>query len=87
MVESADGVNATVLIVDLDQGNISVTNDIGNVLATVAGQLPRRAHHYRWFYRDSTGAWDRLEPVTGRISAGPRDGSMERAWIEAGGEA
>ena len=69
-----------VLIVDLDLGGKSVTNDIRWVCERVAMQLVRPSDHYDWFYRDSQGCWDRIDPRDLRIHAGPRDGSLERAW-------
>ena len=75
--------SALVMIVDCDFGNRSVTNDIENVVATIARVLPPRANGYEWLYRDSQGDWDRVNQFTFRISAGPRDGLMEKIWVAA----
>lgn len=49
-------------IVDLDLGNMSVTNDIENILLEISGQLPEdnALEENAVIYRDSTGAWDEV---------------------------
>lgn len=56
---TSDGI---VLIVDLDRGNPSVTNDIAAVLADIAAQegLPSLAG-YPVIYRDSMLLWDEVQ--------------------------
>jgi hypothetical protein len=69
------------LIVDLDLGSKSVTNDMRFVLDRVEQQTVGKLEDYEILYRDSTGSWDRVDPRTPLcISAGPRDGSIERVW-------
>lgn len=47
-------------VVDLNLGGMSVTNDVENVINTVAQALPNPATDYAWIYRDSEGLWDEL---------------------------
>ena len=47
-------------VVDLDLGNMSVTNDVENVILEIAKILPRPPTDFAWIYADSTGAWDEL---------------------------
>ena len=46
-----------VFIKDLDQGNVSVTNDAEDVTQEVMHDYP---DDYRLFYQDSMGDWDEL---------------------------
>ncbi len=52
--------NEIVQIVDQDLGNISVTNDIENILNEIQARLPRHPTDYVWIYRDSMEAWDEV---------------------------
>lgn len=45
-----------VFIVDLDLGNISVTNDASNVYREINNNFPNR----RLIYRDTLGNWDEI---------------------------
>jgi hypothetical protein len=45
-----------VFIVDLDLGNISVTNDAGYVFSEINRNFPNR----RLIYRDTLGRWDEI---------------------------
>ncbi|CCH03546.1 hypothetical protein FAES_pFAES01052 (plasmid) [Fibrella aestuarina BUZ 2] len=51
-----------IVIVDLDLGNRSVTNDIENVLADIRTDLGSLAG-YSVIYRDSMGHWDAVSLV------------------------
>jgi hypothetical protein len=64
-------VNDVLLIVDLDQGNRSVTNDMENVLATIAhreGLTFAALEEYHIAYRDSDQIWDGVDISTGSVS-------------------
>ncbi len=50
-----------VFLVDLDRGNVSVTNDADRVVAEVHKLHPGK----RIFYRDSMGNWDELDHKNG----------------------
>ena len=54
-------VNNVVQIVDLDAGNMSVTNDIENVLLEIQARLPDHPTDYIWIYRDSMENWDEIQ--------------------------
>jgi hypothetical protein len=49
-----------VQIADANLGNMSVTNDIENVINEIAARLPNPPSGYAWIYRDSSGAWDEI---------------------------
>lgn len=68
------------LIVDMDLGGRSVTNDLRWVLERIEPQLVGQLEQYGILYRDSTGSWDRVDPTNMTITAGPRDGSIEALW-------
>lgn len=48
----------TLSIVDLDRGNMSVTNDIENVVTEIAEFEQIDPAEYKIVYRDSQGCWD-----------------------------
>ena len=52
--------NEIVQIVDQDLGNVSVTNDIENILNEIQARLPRHPTDYVWIYRDSMETWDEV---------------------------
>lgn len=58
-----DGV---VCIVDWDNGNMSVTNDMENVLADIEMAEGPIAHH-KIIYRDSEGVWDEVTGWPNRV--------------------
>ena len=47
-------------ITDEDLGNMSVTNDLEQVLCDVALNVDQSLDSYSIVYRDSTGTWDRI---------------------------
>lgn len=49
-----------VQVADANLGNMSVTNDVENVINEISARLPRPAADYAWIYRDSTGTWDEI---------------------------
>lgn len=49
-----------VQIADANLGNMSVTNDIENVINEIAARLPNPPFGYAWIYRDSSGDWDEI---------------------------
>jgi hypothetical protein len=49
-------------IVDLDQGRMSVTNDIENVVDEICTVQNIEAKDYKWIYQDSDGIWDGWNP-------------------------
>lgn len=49
-------------IVDLDKGNMSVTNNIENVVKEIADEANVRISHFKIIYRDSSGIWDGYDP-------------------------
>lgn len=55
-LNSIDDRRKIVYIVDLNLGNVSVTNDAENVVQI----LNRRYPDYQIVYQDSTGDWDEL---------------------------
>ena len=62
---SAETLDKNVIaITDLNQGRMSVTNDIENVVAEVSQQLGIKATDYKWIYQDSDGNWDGWDPKT-----------------------
>lgn len=65
-----------VLIVDLDLGNRSVTNDAEHVLQTILDGDPDLASH-KIYYRDSEGIWDRMSPII-------RDGQVTNTYFQPG---
>ena len=74
----------TLLIVDHNLGNMSVTNDAEAVLAEIDKGLLSPITDYRIMYLDSMGQWDEicLDP-DGKFEgfkAGPRDGKYAAAW-------
>lgn len=59
--------NGVVRIVDNDAGDISVTNDIENIvefIAKVEGMDPKVN---LWVYQDSNGVWDGWDPVRNKF--------------------
>jgi len=52
--------NEIVQIVDQDLGNMSVTNNIENILNAIQARLPRHPTEYVWIYRDSMELWDEI---------------------------
>ena len=56
----SDGV---VAIIDHDNGGMSVTNDIENVVEYICLYSGIRADEYKWIYRDSEEIWDGWDPV------------------------
>lgn len=52
--------NQIVQIVDQDLGNVSVTNDIENILNEIQARLPGHPTDYVWIYRDSMTNWDEV---------------------------
>jgi len=82
------------LLVDLDQGGRSLTNDMNGTLTRIRPELPKPINSYRIAYRDSNGAWDWVTlahtevnlALRTTIHDGPRDGSLEAAWQAAGGQ-
>ena len=71
-----------VKIVDLNLGNMSVTNDLENVLAALVGELPNPITQFRFIYRDTMGEWDHIRvrdhevlahTFEFEVVAGPRD--------------
>ena len=52
--------NQIVQIVDQDLGNVSVTNDIENILNEIQARLPGHPTAYVWIYRDSMETWDEV---------------------------
>jgi len=51
-----------IAIEDLDLGNISVTNDIENVIRDIQDFEKINAKQYLILYKDSTGSWDGYDP-------------------------
>lgn len=51
-----------IVIIDLDQGNRTVTNDVENVLDQIRGNIPRpyRLGKLPIIYRDTSGDWDQI---------------------------
>jgi hypothetical protein len=47
-------------IVDENLGNMSVTNDVENVILEIAKILPNKPTDYAWIYRDSDNQIDEL---------------------------
>lgn len=76
-------------ITDLDLGNMSVTNDVENVLIEISEQLPddNPLSENAVIYRDSCGFWDEivLDQVGNfqRFAALPRDKDLNDLKIEA----
>jgi hypothetical protein len=62
VVEVQDDERATqvIQIVDDNLGNMSVTNDVENVINEISARLPRPATDYAWIYRDTEELWDEL---------------------------
>lgn len=50
-------------ITDLDQGSMSVTNDIETVVDEICSREHIDAKDYKWIYRDSNGVWDGWNPA------------------------
>lgn len=50
--------NGVISIIDLDQGGVSVTNDIENVIAEIVYKENIDPIKYKIIYRDSAGFWD-----------------------------
>lgn len=73
------------LIVDLDIGNMSLTNDAENVLAEIAAKMPGPLTAFRVFYRDSDGAWDEMVlDRAGNLADfvhGPDGVDFEAVWV------
>ena len=57
---------SVIAIIDLDQGNKSVTNDIENVLDDIRGEIGDLAG-YAVIYRDSMGRWDGVRLIGSSI--------------------
>jgi hypothetical protein len=53
-----------VYIIDLDDGGMSVTNDIDNVIAEICNDEAIVVDDYNWVYRDTSGQWDEYDPVS-----------------------
>ena len=53
----ADGI---IYIIDEDKGNMSVTNDMENVLRDIESAEGCQLRDYIIVYRDSDGRWDRV---------------------------
>ena len=71
---------STLMLVDLDLGGMSLTNDMEGVLAELNRiHLARYAHIV---YRDSQRHWDRVSVHDSLVafSPGPEDDSLERLW-------
>jgi hypothetical protein len=58
-------------IEDLNLGNMSVTNDIENVLATIAKKENLSLSDYQIMYCDSEGIWDGVDYDNGKVSFFP----------------
>jgi hypothetical protein len=75
----------TLMIVDLDLGGMSLTNDMESVLTEL-----QRNHVGRYeniVYRDSQRQWDCVAVHNGLVvfSPGPEDDSLQRLWQQHGG--
>ena len=55
--------NGIVSIVDLDEGGMSVINDIENVVEFICTTKKIVATEYKWIYQDSDGIWDGWDPA------------------------
>jgi hypothetical protein len=55
-------------IEDLNLGNMSVTNDIENVLAAIAKKENLNLNDYQIMYCDSEGIWDGVDYDKGKVS-------------------
>jgi hypothetical protein len=51
------------LIVDMNTGERSVTNDIENVVNEIYQKLGDKIKEYKIIYKDSDGIWDGIIPV------------------------
>lgn len=57
----------TLLIWDKDHGNITVTNDIENVVSDIAEHEGIGQESHAIIYRDSAGNWDGWDSITGHF--------------------
>jgi len=53
-----------ITIKDLDLGNVSVTNDIENVIAEICQLEKIEKEQFMIVYRDSSGQWDGFDTTT-----------------------
>ena len=53
-----------IAIVDMNLGNMSVTNGIEQVVEDIAREKQIEPHHYMIVYCDSEAVWDGWDPVT-----------------------
>lgn len=64
----ADGTDEKILwIVDSNLGNMSVTNDMENVLAEIEKKTQLPLEDYKIIYRDSMNTWDGVEYKFGNV--------------------
>lgn len=54
-----------VIIIDLNLGGLSVTNDIENVVEYICKKDKLKKEDCAFIYRDSLGTWDGWNPKTG----------------------
>lgn len=78
----------TILIIDHDDGNVSVTNDAENVIRDIGVEIgPLALGICRVYYRDSTQTWDeikvKLDGSFAGFRPGPRNGDIGRLWHRA----
>lgn len=52
-----------IAIVDMNLGNMSVTNGIEQVVENIAREKQIEPHHFMIVYCDSEGVWDGWDPV------------------------
>ena len=67
-----------IVIEDLNLGNISVTNDIENVINDICTVEKVKAEQFMIVYKDSTGQWDGYDAVTNEFV-----GLAEDTWHDA----
>jgi hypothetical protein len=77
--------DACILVVDKDQGRMSVTNDAEAVCAHVRANATEQHRAARIFYRDSEGRWDELldDRPEVRFRVAPLDVDFRKAWAYA----
>jgi len=65
----ADGTDEKILwIVDSNLGNMSVTNDMENVLDEIEKKTLFSLNDYKIIYRDSANSWDGVEYKNGNVN-------------------
>lgn len=75
-----------VAIVDLNKGNMSVTNQIEEVVAAIATKESIVAKHWQWIYRDTENIYDGWDPTTEQfilLGAHSLEAALELVTIHA----